>query len=222
MSDAVDGSNRAQRRALRTRQSILDAGRTLLADNDFGAVTIADITNLADVALGSFYNHFESRDDMIETIVAEAGMSQTRFSNDIVDSIGADGCGTLVGFSVAWIHRAALDRQWANIVHHAIAVKRWPPGNRLSVAPEAVTQALATTSSTINAATAAEMVKAINHAVLGPNMRPQLQNVPGTVRDIIGSILRIIDVPASDVARWVNIAGNIPVDLSSLDDQAAS
>jgi AcrR family transcriptional regulator len=218
MSDAVDGSNRAQRRALRTRQSILGAGQTLLADNEFGAVTVADITNLADVALGSFYNHFDSRDDMIETIVTEAAMSQTRLSTDIVDSVGADGCGTLVGFSVAWIHRAALDRQWARIVHHAIAVKRWPPGNRLSIAPQAVAQALATTSSTINVSTAAEMIKAIHHTVLGPNMGPQLRNVPGAVRDIIGSILRIIEAPASDVARWVDIACDIPVDLSSLDD----
>jgi AcrR family transcriptional regulator len=64
-------ANRAQRRRLRTRAAVLAAARELFASQGVGATTIQDITEAADVAKGSFYNHFDSKDAVLRAVVEE-------------------------------------------------------------------------------------------------------------------------------------------------------
>ena len=63
--------NRAERRRLRTRAALLAAAREVFASQGVGAVTIQDITEAADVAKGSFYNHFDSKDAIVRAVVEE-------------------------------------------------------------------------------------------------------------------------------------------------------
>jgi len=63
--------NRAERRRLRTRAALLAAAREVFASQGVGAVTIQDITDAADVAKGSFYNHFDSKDAILRALVEE-------------------------------------------------------------------------------------------------------------------------------------------------------
>jgi AcrR family transcriptional regulator len=63
--------NRAGRRRLRTRASVLAAARELFASQGVGATTIQDITEAADVAKGSFYNHFDSKDSILRAVAEE-------------------------------------------------------------------------------------------------------------------------------------------------------
>lgn len=71
---ASDGppSNRGQRRKERTRRSLLDAARDTISERGVDATTIADIAERADVAFGSFYNHFDSKDTIIEAVIDES------------------------------------------------------------------------------------------------------------------------------------------------------
>ncbi|MCP4005916.1 MAG: helix-turn-helix transcriptional regulator [bacterium] len=62
-------NNRADRRRLRTRTAVLTAARQVFASQGVGATTIQDITDLADVAKGSFYNHFDSKEACLEAVV---------------------------------------------------------------------------------------------------------------------------------------------------------
>ncbi|MGY1411004.1 MULTISPECIES: TetR/AcrR family transcriptional regulator [unclassified Luteimonas] len=62
---------RPDRRRDRTRDALLRAGRTLFAQRDVDAVSIDEIVNLADVAKGSFYNHFQDKDAFAREIGAE-------------------------------------------------------------------------------------------------------------------------------------------------------
>lgn len=64
--------SRGDRRRERTRQQLIDAGRTLIAEKGVAGLRIQEITEEADVALGSFYNHFPTKDDLVEAVVAES------------------------------------------------------------------------------------------------------------------------------------------------------
>jgi len=58
-------------RAQRTRDALIRAGRELFSERPVDAVAIDDIVQAADVAKGSFYNHFTDRDDLVRAVVGE-------------------------------------------------------------------------------------------------------------------------------------------------------
>lgn len=60
--------HRGARRKARTREKLLEAGRRLFIGKGFEGVSIQDITDLADVGFGTFYNHFESKTDLLEAV----------------------------------------------------------------------------------------------------------------------------------------------------------
>jgi len=59
---------RVDRRKQRTRTALVGAARQLLAEGRTH-VSIQEITDAADVGFGSFYNHFESKDDLFAAAV---------------------------------------------------------------------------------------------------------------------------------------------------------
>jgi AcrR family transcriptional regulator len=71
---AADGRN--ERRKARTRASLLSAARTLFAKQGFEHTAIADITDRADLGVGSFYNHFDSKEDMLAALLEQAFSEQ--------------------------------------------------------------------------------------------------------------------------------------------------
>jgi AcrR family transcriptional regulator len=68
---------RGSRRRARTRQKLTDAARTLISEKGVAGLRISEITERADVALGSFYNHFESKEELVEAVVAETIVALT-------------------------------------------------------------------------------------------------------------------------------------------------
>jgi AcrR family transcriptional regulator len=77
---------RGARRRAQTRAQLLDAARTLFARQGVDATAIAEITEQADVGFGSFYNHFASKEEIVEVIVSDALEAQGR----IVDALTSD------------------------------------------------------------------------------------------------------------------------------------
>lgn len=63
--------NRLDRRKARTRQSLIDAAIGLIAEGRGDRASIHEITDAADIGFGSFYNHFESKEQLFETASAE-------------------------------------------------------------------------------------------------------------------------------------------------------
>jgi AcrR family transcriptional regulator len=63
--------NRADRRRLRTRATLLAAAREVFASQGVDGSTIQDITDAADVAKGSFYNHFDSKEAILRAVAEE-------------------------------------------------------------------------------------------------------------------------------------------------------
>ncbi|MDG2112020.1 MAG: TetR/AcrR family transcriptional regulator [Actinomycetota bacterium] len=61
----VEGLTRTQRRRQATRAALLDAVVDLLLEQGHGRLSSTDIANQADVAVGTFYNHFLSVEEAI-------------------------------------------------------------------------------------------------------------------------------------------------------------
>ena len=62
---------RTDRRRAKTRQALIDGARELIAEGGVEGLRVGAMTERADVALGSFYNHFDSKDEVVEAIVVE-------------------------------------------------------------------------------------------------------------------------------------------------------
>jgi len=69
--------NRLERRKMRTRAALIRAGQTFIAAGKLN-VPVLEITQAADVGMGSFYNHFDSKEQLFQAAV-----------NDVLDELGA-------------------------------------------------------------------------------------------------------------------------------------
>ena len=63
--------DRHTRRRERTRRKLLDAAKALFARQGVENTRINEITDEADVGFGSFYNHFESKEAIVEAVLGE-------------------------------------------------------------------------------------------------------------------------------------------------------
>ncbi|HTY97962.1 MAG TPA: helix-turn-helix domain-containing protein [Solirubrobacteraceae bacterium] len=69
---------RVERRKARTRAGLLAAARELFAANGVQQTTIAEIAGRADIAIGSFYNYFPTKDELLDALLAEELAKQLR------------------------------------------------------------------------------------------------------------------------------------------------
>jgi len=66
---AVEGRRERKKRELRAR--IYETARQLFLERGFEATTVAEIAEAADVAQGTFFNHFSSKQDVLAEITSE-------------------------------------------------------------------------------------------------------------------------------------------------------
>lgn len=57
--------SRRERKKLQSRNKILDAAVVMFLDKGYQSSSIADIMNEADLGVGTFYNYFNSKDDIL-------------------------------------------------------------------------------------------------------------------------------------------------------------
>ena len=71
MTDEAQGPvSRLQRRKQRTRAALVKAAQAFIADGKLN-VPVLEITQAADVGMGSFYNHFDSKEQLFEAAVTD-------------------------------------------------------------------------------------------------------------------------------------------------------
>jgi AcrR family transcriptional regulator len=63
--------SRGTRRRQATRRKLTDAAGALIAEKGVAGLRIQELTGRADVALGSFYNHFASKEELVEAVVTD-------------------------------------------------------------------------------------------------------------------------------------------------------
>ncbi|MGW2661650.1 TetR/AcrR family transcriptional regulator [Nocardia tengchongensis] len=103
--------NRIDRRRERTRNALLGAARKFLAEGR-SAVSIQEITDEADVGFGSFYNHFESKEQLFD----EAVRSVLQIYSEMRDGIVALYDDPAEIFAVSFRMTARLQRQVPEMV----------------------------------------------------------------------------------------------------------
>jgi|SRR5581483_4725300 len=69
--EAPEAASRLDRRKARTRAALVHAAQGFLAAGTVN-VPIAEITEAADVGMGSFYNHFETKEELFRAAVEDA------------------------------------------------------------------------------------------------------------------------------------------------------
>ena len=75
--ETAERPNRLERRKQLTRAALIKAAQGFIAAGKFNA-PVLDITQAADVGMGSFYNHFDSKEDLFQAAL-----------DDIFDGYGA-------------------------------------------------------------------------------------------------------------------------------------
>jgi AcrR family transcriptional regulator len=78
--------NRLERRKQRTRAALIKAARAFIAEGKVN-VPVLEITQAADVGMGSFYNHFESKEQLFEAAVEEVLDSHGALLDHLTSSI---------------------------------------------------------------------------------------------------------------------------------------
>src|SRR6202021_3604849 len=82
-------ASRRDRRKARPRQAMIDAAVRLIAEGRGDRASIAEITEEADIGFGSFYNHFDSKEQLFQTASEEVlerwGQLIDRATADITD-----------------------------------------------------------------------------------------------------------------------------------------
>jgi AcrR family transcriptional regulator len=80
-SAKVTKLNRVERNAW-TKQKIFDAATKVVGKYGYAEASVARITEEAGVAQGTFYNHFENRQELLDQLLPKIGIDMVRFIRD--------------------------------------------------------------------------------------------------------------------------------------------
>src|SRR3954449_12994767 len=73
--------NRVERNAW-TKRKIFDAATKIVGKYGYAEASVARITEEAGVAQGTFYNHFENRQELLDQLLPKIGIDMVRFIRD--------------------------------------------------------------------------------------------------------------------------------------------
>jgi AcrR family transcriptional regulator len=76
MSIDLDAKTRGKREETKAsnRQAIIDAARRVFAELGYGATTVRDIIRATDLASGTFYNYFKSKEEVFQALQDETAL----------------------------------------------------------------------------------------------------------------------------------------------------
>jgi AcrR family transcriptional regulator len=80
-SGKVAKLNRVERNAW-TKRKIFDAATKIVGKHGYAEASVARITEAAGVAQGTFYNHFENRQELLDQLLPKIGIDMVRFIRD--------------------------------------------------------------------------------------------------------------------------------------------
>jgi AcrR family transcriptional regulator len=75
-------SPRIERRQQRTRTALIAAARRITAEKGVDGMTIRDLADEVDIAMGSFYTYFETKDELLMEVVQEISLQTADLIDD--------------------------------------------------------------------------------------------------------------------------------------------
>lgn len=104
--------DRHARRREATRRKLIDAAKALVARQGVDNTRIQKITEEADVGFGSFYNHFASKEEIIEAVLAETIAAQGAEIDALTAGLD-DPAEVMSAAHRTFVRRARNDPDWA-------------------------------------------------------------------------------------------------------------
>lgn len=103
-TETANGMSRTARRQAKTRADLIMAAREIIAERGLEGLRVSEVTQRADVAFGTFYNQFKTKDDIIEAVVAETlvGLANSIDSPAFADPAEAHAASTLAIVRIAY------------------------------------------------------------------------------------------------------------------------
>jgi AcrR family transcriptional regulator len=100
--------SRFDRRKARTRQALIDAAVRLIAEGRGDRASVQEITEEADIGFGSFYNHFDSKEQLFQTaseaVLERWGQMIDSASADVTDPAELFALGIRITGRLGWTH----------------------------------------------------------------------------------------------------------------------
>jgi AcrR family transcriptional regulator len=100
--------SRLDRRKARTRQALIDAAVRLIAEGRGDRASIQEITEEADIGFGSFYNHFDGKEQLFQTASEEVlerwGQMIDEATAGITDPAELFAVGLRISGRLGWTH----------------------------------------------------------------------------------------------------------------------
>ena len=123
MPSALKTPDRSTRRKLRTRDQLIRAAHHIMSEKGIDEATINEITELADLGFGTFYNYFSSKDDLavqvLDCVIDDLGKR-----NDLATSkIKLRDPDAVQAISIRPLSAAARDCQSSRLMTKCAAVK---------------------------------------------------------------------------------------------------
>lgn len=106
-------------KATRTRLSIIAAGIEVFCEQGYRSSSVGDVHERAGVSLGTYYQYFRDKTDLVATIVAEAVVtSADRIWPSFDPSLGHHGVSDVIdGFVRHYATTADFQRVWEEVTH---------------------------------------------------------------------------------------------------------
>lgn len=67
----VDTINRRERKKIHSKKAIVEAAVKIFGQKGYQETTVADIMNEADLGIGTFYNYFEAKEEILKYLLSE-------------------------------------------------------------------------------------------------------------------------------------------------------
>jgi len=99
-------TSRTERRKARTAGAILDAAERLFFGRGYTATTMEDLSEAADVAVGSIYAHFGGKEGVYSALVDRALALDLRYSEEGLGAVGSSPLEQLVGMAEGYLRFA--------------------------------------------------------------------------------------------------------------------
>ena len=115
------GATRKPSRAERgqaVRRRLFDAAAQIVGERGYAEASVARITQAAGVAQGTFYNHFASRQALLDTLLPELGQQMARAIQDRTAAIRPEAQRELARFE-AWFEYLAENPGFLRILNEA-------------------------------------------------------------------------------------------------------
>jgi AcrR family transcriptional regulator len=135
MSDTTPVRDRHARRRERTRGRLIEAAKALFARQGVENTRINEITEEADVGFGSFYNHFDSKEAIVEAVLTETISAQGAAIAALTSEL-EDPAEVISAAHRYFVRRARTDREWAwllirlDVSHNVVLAALGPFGRR--------------------------------------------------------------------------------------------